>query len=314
MEISVILCTYNRCQDLAKTLESLASSRFASLVEWEILVVDNNSSDQTRNVVEDFSRRYPSRFVYLFEPMQGKSHALNAGIRGARGDVVAFTDDDVTVEPTWLENLTVGLRKSQCAGVGGRVLPDSSFSPPRWLSVDGQYALAPLAIFDRGLEAIELTETPFGNNMAFRKEVFSKHGNFRIDLGPQPGSGNPQKSEDAEFGQRLLAAGERLHYEPSAVLYHDVPPNRIKKDYFLGWWFDKARSDIRAFGIPHDTRWFVAGIPLYLFRRLLRWTFQWIVSVRPSQRFSCKLKVWGLAGTILECYRRSTLTRRVSAH
>jgi glucosyl-dolichyl phosphate glucuronosyltransferase len=304
MEISVILCTYNRCQDLAKALDSLASSKFSNPVEWEVLVVDNNSSDQTRNVGEDFSRRYASRFVYLFEPTQGKSYALNAGIRKAQGNVLVFTDDDVTVEPSWLENLTVRLRNNQCAGVGGRVLPDRSFSPPRWLSVESRYSLAPLAIFDRGLEPRELTEAPFGNNMAFRKEVFSKHGNFRTDLGPQPGSGNPQKSEDSEFGHRLLAAGERLHYEPSAVVYHGIPPNRINKKYFLDWWFDKTRSDIRAFGIPDDARWFVAGIPLYMFRRLLRWTLQWMVSVRSSQRFSCKLKVWSVAGAILECYRR----------
>jgi glucosyl-dolichyl phosphate glucuronosyltransferase len=304
MDISVILCTYNRCQNLAKALDSLASSTLANSVKWEVLVVDNNSSDQTRSVVEDFSRRHASRFVYLFESTQGKSHALNAAIRRAQGDVLAFTDDDVAVEPAWLESLTLRLRNGQCAGVAGRVLPDRSVSPPRWLSVEGRYALAPLAIFDRGPEPRELTEAPFGNNMAFRKEVFAKHGNFRTDLGPQLGSGNPQKSEDSEFGQRLLAAGERLYYEPSAVVYHATPPDRIRKEYFLDWWFDKARSDIRAFGIPHDTRWFIAGIPLYLFRRLLRWTLQWMVSVKPAQRFSCKLQVWGLAGTILECYRR----------
>jgi glucosyl-dolichyl phosphate glucuronosyltransferase len=303
MEISVILCTYNRCHDLAKALESLAASRFASPVEWEVLVVDNNSSDQTRNVVEEFSHRHP-RFFYLFEPRQGKSHALNAGIQKARGAVLVFTDDDVTVEPTWLQNLTARLRNRQYSGVGGCVLPDRSFTPPRWLSVEDRYALAPLAIFDRGLEPIELMEAPFGNNMAFRKEVFSKLGNFRTDLGPQPGSGNPQKSEDSEFGQRLLAAGERLRYEPSAVVYHGVPPNRVNRKYFLDWWFDKERSDIRAFGIPNDTKWSIAGIPLYLFRRLLRWTLQWMVTVKPSQRFSCKLKVWIVAGTIVECYRR----------
>lgn len=302
MEISVILCTYNRCKDLAKALESLASSAFTSFVEWEILVVDNNSSDQTRNAVEDFSRRYPLRFVYLFEPTQGKSHALNAGIRKARGDVLVFTDDDVTVEPTWLENLTARLRRNQCAGVGGRVLPDRSFSPPRWLSVEGRYALAPFAIFDRGPEPIELMEAPFGNNMAFRKEAFSKYGDFRTDLGPRPG--NEIRNEDTEFGSRLLAGGERLWYESSAVVYHSVPEYRVRKKYLLAWWFDKARADVRQHGIERDAQFFLAGIPLYLFRRLLRWTLQWMVSVRPAQRFSCKLKVWSVAGEILECHRR----------
>jgi glucosyl-dolichyl phosphate glucuronosyltransferase len=302
MEISVILCTYNRCRDLAKALESLASSTLISPVEWEVLIVDNNSSDQTRNVVEDFSRRYASRFVYLFEPTQGKSYALNAGIRKARGDVLAFTDDDVTVEPSWLENLTARLRKSECAGVGGRVLPDRSFSPPRWFSVEDRYALAPLAVFDLGSEAHGLVEAPFGNNMAYRKEMFSKYGDFRTDLGPRPG--NQIRNEDTEFGSRLLAGGELLWYEAAAVVYHAVPESRIQKRYLLAWWFDKARADVRQHGIEHGTQFYVAGIPPYLFRRLLRWTLQWMVSVRPSQRFSCKLKVWGLAGAIVECYRR----------
>jgi glycosyltransferase involved in cell wall biosynthesis len=307
MEISVILCTYNRCQDLTKTLESLASSRLPSAVEWEVVVVDNNSSDPTRRLAEDFCRRYPLRFTYLFEPMKGKSYALNAGIREARGDLLAFTDDDVTVEPTWLDNLTLRLRDNQCAGVGGRTLLDRSLSLPHWLSLEGRDALGPLAIFDRGMTATELLESPFGNNMAFRKEIFVKHGNFRTDLGPQPDKRKPQKGEDSEFGRRLLVAGERLLYEPAAVIYHRVSPDRITKKSFLSWWYDKGMSDIRIVGLPHDTRWTVAGIPLYLFRRLLRWAFQWMISVRASQRFSCKARVWNLAGMIRACRLRKLL-------
>ena len=99
MNTTIIVCTYNRCKSLAKTLESIATLRVPGPVEWEVLVVDNNSTDQTRAVVEGFSCRYPSRFRYLFEPQQGKSCALNAGIQAARGEILAFTDDDVTVEP-----------------------------------------------------------------------------------------------------------------------------------------------------------------------------------------------------------------------
>ena len=305
MMISVIMCTYNRCQTLANALDSLAASVLPNAVEWEVLVVDNSSRDQTRSVVEDFCRQYPGHFRYLFEPRQGKSYALNAGIREARGDVLAFTDDDVTVEPEWLQNLTAGLRNGEWEGAGGRSLPQGTFSPPRWLGLEARYALAPLAIFDLGTVAGELTEAPFGNNMAFRKEMFEKHGGFRIDLGPRPGSRGPQKSEDSEFGCRLLTAGERLRYEPSAVVYHAVPESRVQKKYFLAWWLDKARADIRAFGIPPGTKWLVAGIPLVLIRRLAVWTLRWMVAVEPSGRFACKLKVWGLGGAIVESYRES---------
>src|SRR5579862_5854161 len=105
MDITVILCTYNRCDSLRKTLSSVAASGVPDNVTWEILVVDNNSKDRTRETVEDFCRAYPNRFRYLFEPCQGKSYALNAGISNSMGNILVFTDDDVTFEPTWLWNL-----------------------------------------------------------------------------------------------------------------------------------------------------------------------------------------------------------------
>src|ERR1700733_12275592 len=179
-------------------------------IQWEVLVVDNNSGDRTKEVVEEFSRLYPSHFRYLFERKQGKSYALNTGIRESNSDIVAFTDDDVIVEPAWLMNLTSALGGSEWAGVGGRVLPDRNFLPPCWIPQEDRYPFGPLAMFDLGPNAIELSEPPFGNNMAFRRSAFDSHGRFRTDLGPCPGS--EIRSEDTEFGIRVLNAGERLRY------------------------------------------------------------------------------------------------------
>lgn len=304
MKITVILCTFNRCQLLAKALNSVAHSTLPDAVDWEVLVVDNNSSDQTPDVINSFRLQYPGRFRYLFEAQPGKSHALNAGVREARGNLLAFIDDDVVVEPTWLQNLTAAFNDGKWAGAGGRILPENTFSPPPWVPVQNRYALAPLALFSPDLAAGPLAEAPFGANMAFQKWVFEKYGGFRTDLGPQPGE-NPQKSEDSEFGHRLLTAGEQLRYEPSAVVYHGVPENRVQKKYFLAWWLDKSRADIRSFGIPTDTRLFIAGVPLYFFRRLAVWTVRWMVAARPARRFSCKLNVWMILGYISECYRLS---------
>lgn len=303
MNITVILCTFNRSQSLRMALSSLAAQALPDSIGWEVLVIDNNSRDKTHEVVDEFCRRCPDRFRYLFEPEPGKSHALNAGIREARGDIVAFMDDDVIVEPTWLENLTAPLRNGDWAGVGGRILPQWNCPPPRWLPRSGPYALAPLVVFDLGLEAGPLLEPPFGTNMAFRKGLFDKYGGFRTDLGPHPGS--ERRNEDTEFGSRLLAAGERLKYEPSAVVYHAVPENRLRKEFFLAWWFDKARADIRQHGVPPETKWHTGGVPIYLFRRLAVWTVRWLVTLEPSRRFSCKLKAWGRVGEIIECYRQS---------
>jgi glucosyl-dolichyl phosphate glucuronosyltransferase len=308
MKITVILCTYNRCESLAKALNSVAAQTLPESVDWEVLVVDNNSNDRTREVAEDFSSRYPGRFRYLFEPQPGKSYALNAGIREARADILAFLDDDVTVEPTWLQNLTVALYNGEWAGAGGRIVPGWSRPVPRWLSPGAWYALGPLVQFDLGNVAGELSEPPFGTNMAFRREMFEKYGGFLVELGPRPGS--EIRNEDSEFGGRLLAAGERLRYEPSAVVYHPVQDNRIEKTYFLAWWFHKGEANIRQFGIRPGTKYFAAGVPLYLFRNLAVWALKWLVAINPSRRFSNKLSVWTKAGEILECYRKSIEARK----
>ena len=301
MNVTVILCTYNRSKSLSKALASVAASTLPAPAEWEVLVIDNNSTDETRRVIEDYCRKDSRHFRYLFEAKQGKSHALELGIREAQGDILAFMDDDVTVEPTWLQNLTAGLDGGAWVGAGGRILPEQTFSPPRWLPLHDRYGLAPLALFDLGPRAGALTEPPFGTNMAFRKTVFNKYGGFRTDLGPRPGS--EIRNEDTEFGHRVLDAGEQLRYEPSAVVYHSVPDNRVQQKYFLKWWFDKARADVRQGAISLKTRWSVAGVPLYLFRRLVVWTVRWLVVLDPARRFSNKIKAWTVAGHILECYK-----------
>lgn len=288
---------------LAHALESVAVSSVPMAVEWEVLVVDNNSTDQTQAVVEDFRRRYPGRFRYLKESQQGLCHARNSGVREARGNVLAFMDDDVTVDSTWMWNLTSGLLDSEWAGAGGRIFPLWASPIPNWLSTEGRKALAPYVAFDLGPEAGPLTEPPFGANMAFRKKMFEKYGGFRTDL--DRCGGGMLSNGDTEFGRRLLVGGERLRYEPSAVVNHPVTADRAQKRYVLGWEFGKGRADIREFGVAPGTKWFACGIPLYLLRRLVVWTLRWVVTITSSKRFSCKRSVWGLAGEIVECYERS---------
>jgi len=301
MNLTVILCTFNRHQLLEKALESVAASKVPDLVKWEVLVVDNNSTDQTRDVIQHLSRRYQGRFRYLFEPRQGKSFALNRAIREARGDVLAFMDDDVTVEPEWLRNLTAALDCEQWAGAGGRIVLQWPAALPSWLSINGPYARHPFPGFDQGDEAKELIGPPFGTNMAFRKEVFERHGGFRTDLGPVPGS--EIRAEDTEFGRRVIAAGERLRYEPSAVVYHPVPENRIDKRFFLKWRFDYGRGDAREF----STR------PLRLILSLVAWTLRWVVATEPHVRFFRKLVVWEKVGSVVEsCHSSFVKKKRVN--
>jgi glucosyl-dolichyl phosphate glucuronosyltransferase len=305
MTITVILCTYNRCRTLLKALNSLALSELPGHVEWEVLVVDNNSGDQTNEMVKEFCRKWPGRFRYIFERQPGKSHALNTGIRQAKGQILAFVDDDVTVEPTWLWNLTRALGNREWAGAGGRILPEKSFVAPRWLALDGPYKMGGiLALFDLGSAPGPLEIAPFGTNMAFRREIFEKYGDFRTDLGPAPG--NEIRNEDTEFGRRVMSAGERLRYEPSAVVYHEIPKNRVNKSYFLRWWFDYGRAQIREVGkrpsIFGVQRHYIS-IPNLAFSHLPRRTLLWLAAVSPQKRFFRKCMLRVAAGWLVETGR-----------
>jgi len=307
MTITVILCTYNRCESLAIALASVSASVLPDSIEWEVLVADNNSTDRTREVIELFCHRYPGRFRYLFVGQQGKSYALNSAIRESRGEVLAFMDDDVTVDPAWLQNLTVSLDNGEWAGAGGRILPAWPCAPPSWLPQKEWLGMAPLVMFDLGEEAGPLHNAPFGTNMAFRRTMFEKYGTFRTDLGPRPKS--EIRNEDTEFGSRLLAAGERIRYEPAAVVHHAVPQNRLQKKFFLAWWFDKGRAEIRENSPATPPNWSLFGIPLLLVRKVGVATLRWLVAIGSPRRFSRKLTVWLLAGKLVESYR---LSRRAS--
>jgi glycosyltransferase involved in cell wall biosynthesis len=302
MNITVIVCTYNRCQSLTKALESVAASIVPDSTAWEVLVVDNNSKDQTHGVVEDLCRRYPGRFRYVFEGSQGKSFALNTGIREAKGEILAFTDDDVIVAPNWLQNLTAPLVSGEYAGAAGRILAGNEFKCPSWLALEGEYNLGGvLALHNPNESAGETTRPSIGANMAFRKPIFEKYGDFRTDLGPTPGS--EIRNEDTELSNRLMALGARLWYEPSAVVYHGIPENRLSKSYFLAYWYNYGRASVREHanrasvrGIP---RWFFS-VPLIVFNVLPARLRIWLFARDPKRRFFFKCTVWRTLGEIVE--------------
>jgi glucosyl-dolichyl phosphate glucuronosyltransferase len=304
MDISLIVCTYNRCESLPRALESIALSEIPDSIEWEVLVVDNNSRDRTREAVEAFVARFPGRFRYLFEPRQGLSNARNAGIAAAQGRALAFTDDDVTVDSNWLWNLTQPLLEGSCAGTAGRILL-GDFQPPPWLAVSGSMSLGgTLAQFDLGDRSVSLDKAPFGACMAFQKSVFEEFGDFRTDLG-RAGK-NLIGNEDTEFGARLLSKGTTLLYVPSAIVHHPVLRERLTKRYFRSFWFAYGRAMVRQNG-ERQSFWMVPRTYIRQLRRRYKWMKGedqfWYQ--KAHGRFFCEVHVIMTFGQIVEGWERS---------
>jgi len=300
MDISVIVCTHNRASSLRKTLDTLGQMSVPPDLRWELLVVDNDSSDDTRQAVNEFTERTGLDVRYVWEPQRGKSVALNTGIKKAKGGIIAFTDDDVRVAPEWLHELVRTFREFDCMGVGGRSVPAwGGLTRPDWLITEGPYHLVPSPIldFDLGDDVKELQVPPWGLNMAFKKIAFEEYGPFRTDLGPT-GSGG-LLGEDTEFGQRLLASGEKIVYSPRAVIFHPVDQERITKSYFLGYYFNSGRTFMREVSWPADAVLYF-GVPRYLFRSVLVNCARWFFAFDKKRRFYYKTRLYFVLGQIAE--------------
>jgi glucosyl-dolichyl phosphate glucuronosyltransferase len=302
-DISVILCTYNRAASLKCTLESFSRLTLPSCLGWELIVVDNNSKDNTREVIRGFTTNAPFCVRYIFEGRQGRSAALNAGIAAAKGEIVAFTDDDVTLHPEWLLNLKRAFDEFNCAGVAGRIVPVWSHPKPDWLEMDGQQAIV---TFERGDEAREIKDDPpLGANSAYRKDKFAQYGLFRLDLGVS-GDNRGITCEDTEFASRLFRAGETIMYVPSAIIYHPVDPNRSSKAYFRKWYYNSGRSIVRAWPPPKNViRYF--GVPRWIFRSIGENLLKWMFTFDAKRRFHYKLRTHLDMGRIVESYRNRSV-------
>jgi glycosyltransferase involved in cell wall biosynthesis len=300
--ISVIVCTYNRSASLRNTLGSLAQQWLPDGTSWELIVVDNNSTDDTAETVKTFAATSNVSVRCVFEINQGLSHARNTGIRAAHGDIIAFVDDDVTVAPSWLCELRKTFDQFGCVGVGGRIVPVWVGQKPSWLESDGLHSLrsGTVVSFDHGEEPCELHTSPVGANMAFKRVAFERHGFFRTELGKR--GNNLMIGEETEFCTRLLRAGDKLVYAPSAVVYHPVPKVRLKKSHFQSHYFNWGRYMARVNGFPEKAiRYF--GVPRYLFRSLLAHICRWLFTFDSQRRFRYKLEVFESLGEISEAHR-----------
>jgi glucosyl-dolichyl phosphate glucuronosyltransferase len=313
MELSVIICTWNRAESLRRTLRSLQGCHLPAGRNWEVVIVDNNSTDETGVVCREFLAQEPERYRYIVEKRQGKSFALNAGIQSAAGGILAFTDDDVVIDPAWLVETLRAFETQNCTGVGGKIIPLWESNKPSWFISEGPYKLLPAIVsYSLGEDGCEIRAPALGANLSIRKEAFTKYGMFRTDLGPTTGS--EIRGEDNELCWRLLRAGERLWYAPKAIVFHPVEERRIDKRYFKAWYYGMGQSRPRIERPPEGaTRYF--GFPRYMLRWYFRDLFLWLTSVTPKRRFYYKLQFSATTGQLTEerrIWRRQQREPRVS--
>lgn len=298
IDVSVIICTYNRCRSLRATLESIAAMHVPAALGWELIVVDNNSRDDTAREMAAFAREHPALPVRtVLEPRQGKSHALNRGIATAQGALLAFTDDDVVVDPHWLAELHRLAAERRPAAVGGRVVDTWTTPKPDWYCDSGPYRLnAVIVKYDLGEQVCPITQTmPLGANLAVRREAFAKYGLFDTALGPT--AGGPRRGEDSEFCARLVRAGETILYAPQAVVYHPVDRERLDRKYFERWYYLYGQVFFQMNAPPADpVRWF--GVPRFLLRMLAAHFIRWQLGRTPSIRFYHRLQVFQVLGAM----------------
>ena len=293
MKYSIVIATYNRAGDLRETLGSL--SRLRPGADWEVIVVDNNSSDDTRGVVEGAMGAFPAPLHYRVEQRQGRSPALNCGITAASGEIIVTTDDDVRVPPDWLNRASDALERLDCDYVGGRVLPLWQGPRPAWIPDRGGKQWAVIALLDYGDAPIEFgTRVPLGVNMAFTRRALDRTGLFDPDTGRRAGTLLGQ--EVREWCIRARKEGIRGFYAPEMVLEHIIPAERLRKAYFRRWFYWRGISRARLYersgldmeapeqtvhdfsAVPH-----VHGVPRYLYRKAARAVRRWFTHTVQGQ-------------------------------
>lgn len=305
-DFTFLTCTYNRDADLRDLLNSVMAQKSGDFT-YEILVVDNNSKDQTRAVVQEFVERYPALVRYLFEPRQGKSYALNAGLQAARGRVYVIADDDLVYPPDYLLKLANAFRERPHAVViAGKVLPLWKEAPPNWLTPKHWSAIAMSDYGD--------VEFSTGRNKdicllaaAYRRDHVLRVNGYNLELGVA--GSRIGGVEDADIMNRLYTAGYQGVYRPEIEVFHKVEAHRTTRAYHRRWHRGHGRQHATmkaaASGEPAGLR--LLGVPGYMFKGALRDAAAYVRNTlqgRGETAFYYEARLWFFSGFVAETIRQ----------
>jgi glycosyltransferase involved in cell wall biosynthesis len=231
-KLTVAVPTRNRAAMLAETLASITAMRIPQAIEPECLIVDNNSTDETSDVVEQFARHAPIPVRYVVEPRMGSSYARNRAVATSDCDFIFFIDDDAIADPDWAVAMLEAIEHRKLDAACGIVLPRWESRPPPWL---GPRLYSRLAVHDeQGLSelprrALDSVQNYYSANTGFLRETFELFGGFREDLGVV--GNNPISGEDTELYARIISRGGVMGFVPEARVHHMIGPERMTRRY-----------------------------------------------------------------------------------
>lgn len=232
MTFSIVICTYNRSAYLFKTLESVGAQTH-SPEDFEVIVVDNNSTDNTEEVISQWKEKYSGKIElhYYKEVRQGISYARNLGVSKASGDYIVFIDDDETIDIDFLEILSGFLiLYPEAKLISEPVVPVFETEVPNWFSPYINVMIT--GLYDKGkkVKIVKTNEYPGTGHATFKRELFSKYGGFDTSLGRKAGS--LMGGEDKDFFLRLMKNNIKCYYVPQAAIYHHTPARKLTEEFF----------------------------------------------------------------------------------
>ena len=230
--ISVIICTYNRDKYIYNVLQSLAQGTLGP-DGYEIVLVDNNCTDNTRSEVERFCYDYPQVSLrYFVETNQGLSHARNRGIKESKGDILVYVDDDATVNPEYLKTYADWFESHpETDAAGGPIIPHyETGSEPKWMTYFIKRLLTGYLYFGDNAKPFPGDNYPGGGNAAYRSRVFEKVGLYNVELGRN--GDNLGGGEEKDIFDKMKREGMQFVYLPDAILYHSIPGYKLEADFF----------------------------------------------------------------------------------
>ena len=229
--LSVIICTYNREKYIGNLLESITKNTLKKS-EYEILLIDNNCTDNTESVCQLFAKQHSEIcFRYLHEQEQGLSAARNKGIREAKGDILVYVDDDALVDEWYLETFADFFNNNpNIFAAGGPIIPLYETQEPKWMTRYTKELLCGYLYFGDKETMFPRGRYPGGGNAAYRSEVFQKIGFFNTELGRKGNS--LMGAEEKDIFDKMQTLGMQFYYLPQAILHHIIPQKKLEQDYF----------------------------------------------------------------------------------